>query len=825
MASSLAERFRLSPRWQARLLMALVLYLTLFGGPVVNLVFGLRVFHHALMTLLIGGWLVTLLRRREPLPATPLDWPVAAQVIVFALATAFALDPRISLEAFWRIGLHTLLFYLIVDLMRRHGHRVMLEPVLFAAAAVSLIGLIEFASWYLGLPWLPMFRQGWLSIGGLAHPIPPVIYRLGFTMSGPTALSAYLGLVIPVGLGWLIATRSTETRRGLVLWLIAALVVQGLSFSRGGLLSLAVSLPSLGALILLADPARRAQLGVWLRDWRVRAALAVAFALVLAFGLAWMRTGLSDRRAGDTERLDLWRTGWRIGLDDPLTGVGPYGFGRAMRSYRDPKVTDDRHRTADNYPLTVWAEAGLPGLLTLFWLVGAIAWVGYRRWRGAEGWERVRVAAICAALLGFGVHNLVDAFTDTPHRLPGLVFAAYLVMPFRPEPRLWGGRLRRALPGVLLALVVLSAGGWAVADLAHYHFSRAVALYDRDDLEGALAEIDAARRIDPAMGYYAVQRAQILGELAAADGSYLDQALDAYQTALAFEGTFDLSHANYAALLAQSGDPRAALDEMQQARRINPREPRYTFWVGMFAGAAGEETTAREAYLEALEMSPAWVGSPFWEGTPLRAASRNAFLQAQGAEGLPLDALAALPDVCWPFAPERWAASAEAADLECRGEVALRFEDDPASALPWLSRAIDADPAYPRGYVARAEAYLALGDREAAERDARTAIFLGDGHGYYVLGRLAEAEGDLEAAIEAYAAGGPLIVQPQNWDVTVYMRRGSLFPLPQLDAPGPSRYDFASWMALAGLYTAQGRDEDARVVYDAIHALDPYFSE
>jgi tetratricopeptide (TPR) repeat protein len=126
-------------------------------------------------------------------------------------------------------------------------------------------------------------------------------------------------------------------------------------------------------------------------------------------------------------------------------------------------------------------------------------------------------------------------------------------------------------------------------------------------------------------------------------------------------------------------------------------------------------------------------------------------------------------------------------------------------------------------YALRAEAWLALGDKAGAERDARIAVFLGDGRGFNVLGQLAERAGDLDRAAGYYYQAGPVIVQSQSWEVAVYGRPGSFSYLPQLDAPGPTRYDFGPWIALVRLYTAQGRTDDAQAVYAAIRALDTYY--
>jgi tetratricopeptide (TPR) repeat protein/O-antigen ligase len=819
----------------SRLIFLLILYFTFIGGTfITEHRLWPRIVHQLIVTALLAAWLISLLISRRPFPTTPLDWPIAAFLGVNVLATIFATDPRVSVEALWRIGTHILLLYLLVDRMRAWGARPLLEPLFLSAAVVVLIGLSELMAWYFGLPLLPAFQQGWAQIGGLHDPIPPVMYRLAFTLGDSTGLSAYLALLIPFGLAWGVSTRSAHTRIGLLLWVVGALVVEGLSFSRGGLLSLAVSLPTLAVLLVTGRPKWQSKVISALRDWRILAATIMLAAVIVALGLGWLGQDIAGHRAGDEVRLDLWRSAWLIGRDDPLTGVGPYGFGRALRAVRNNAVTPDHHTTAHNRILQSWAEIGLPGVLALLSLVGAAGWAAIRRWQAADKQERVRVAGAMAGLLGFSVHNLVDTFTATPLILPCLMLVSYLMMPLSSRASAPEGqqpaKTRRLMPVFILAVLVLSVAGWLIADRAHFHFDRSVRLADEEDFNGALAEIRLARRIDPAMGYYAAQEAYYLGMLAADNPTEdtLQEALESYRVVLARDGNYDLLCANYAMLLSRSGDLATALSQMQQAALIQPNEPRYRLWVGLLAEQLGDETTALSAYQDALSTRPDWVASPFWEETSLRMTARDTFRAAYGAEDLPIETFRDMSPACWPTgepAPRRTSEPpSEAVHWLCRGEARMRVDDDPAGALELLDRAVEANPALPGSYLIRAEAYLALGDRADAERDARTAIFLGDWHGFYILGLLAEEAGDITTATRYYAQGGPQMIQLQGWDVAVYNRRGSLMLLPLFDAPSASRYDLTSWAALASLYESQGYPDKAQAVREVIQTFDPYFS-
>ena len=817
----MATTFRRSSPWRARLLTLAALYFTFLGGTfITDLDFWPRVIHHLLVTAILAGWVISLWRRKSALPATPLDWPLAALLGAWLLATIFSVDPRVSAEGLWEIGVLAAFLYILVDLMRLWGARAILEPIFFSAGVVVVMAMMEFVSWYFGLSWwLPTAHQSWPAIGGLTQLIPPTIYRLQYTLSIATYLAGYLSLLMPVGLAWAVSTASSTVRRGLALWLAGAALTMLLAFSRGGLLSLGISIVVFGGLLVIALPDWRARIRVWARDWRVWAAGGLVVAAVAAIAIVWLRGDLFGHAAGDQERLDLFQSAWHIGLAHPLTGTGPSTFGREMRLYRDPTVTGDQFTTAHDVPLQFFAESGLIGLAALAWLVFATGRVAVSRWRAASGAERVRIAGVIAGLAGFGAQNLGDALITIPVLLPLLAFCAYLVMPLTPDTGRADTRVRRIVLGVVSAVIALSAAGWAISDLAQFHFARSVQVAQSGGDLAALAEIDQATRLDPAMGYYAAQRAQYLGTLASQDKTYTRQALDAYDRALHFENTYPLMRANHAVMLRADGQTDAALAEMRAAAALQPNDARYLLGVAELEDDLGRSSDALTDYQRALKLDPGSVGSGYWGQTVVRKQARDAFVKGTGT-AWSAGQLAALDPACWADGAVGRSAQMSADPL-CDGEIALRIRNDPAGALPWLNQAVAADKASPEPYLLRAEAERRVTSATQAEKDARTALFLGDPHAYVTLGRLAETAGNDAEAERDFKSNPPLIIQSQDWDVAVYERRGALAPLPLFDALGPNRYDFEAWLALLDLYNRQDRAGDATSLRNAILRLDP----
>jgi putative inorganic carbon (HCO3(-)) transporter len=116
--------------------------------------------------------------------------------------------------------------------------------------------------------------------------------------------------------------------------------------------------------------------------WRRRSLLLVGAAVfvLLAGGLASPATrhkaSLSHITSG---RSTLVSTGMKVALHHPVLGVGVGGFKRAYADLAHLKGKDPKAAASHTTPITVAAEAGLPGLLLLLWLVATALLLAFRR--------------------------------------------------------------------------------------------------------------------------------------------------------------------------------------------------------------------------------------------------------------------------------------------------------------------------------------------------------------------------------------------------------------------------------------------------------------
>jgi O-antigen ligase len=183
----------------------------------------------------------------------------------------------------------------------------------------------------------------------------------------PNYLAAGLVAAIALAAGLLPSIRDPIARLGLVASIVAIAAALAATESRGGLIG---ALVAIVAAVVLARRQRlqAAAFGV--------CAIAAAAAFCLATPGALHRVTSFD--AGGDGRAELWKVGWRMTEDHPVTGVGLAAFQTEAKNYvREPGslelvrlIVDEPHVTHNVY-LQQLAETGVVGLVLLLAVIGA----------------------------------------------------------------------------------------------------------------------------------------------------------------------------------------------------------------------------------------------------------------------------------------------------------------------------------------------------------------------------------------------------------------------------------------------------------------------
>lgn len=783
----------------------------------------------------LGAWIIVSWRRRASWPRTALDLPLLAWMAAALLSTPFSVDLRTSLNAIWQLAIWLLLLWLLVSAVRRGWETRLWQSIYLAGGVVCLLAATELVSWYLGLPLLPAFQQGWPEIGGLLDPIPPAIYRIEFTLSHSTVLSAFLALLVPPAICFALSSRVRDVRMGMLLWLAAAVVILGFTSSRGGILALGVSLP-----LLVVGTTQSPQLQNRWFSWskgKRRAALAAILILGLIAVVAagyFVTSRMGERTSGDAVRQDLWRSGFSLLQAHPITGVGVGAFGHAVRQVRDPLLARDQIATAHNVYLNTGAEMGIAGLLAGGWLLLTLVVIWWKRWKtrspGSASWWRVLGAG--AALAGLAAQMMVETFTEPAVLLPAIIYVALIVAPDSAEqqPR---SRGQRWLWAVALLLLLSGALGKAWDTWAYAQFRQSVRAIQEGDVDKAVAAAERAASRDRWLPLYECHLAYLNSmEGIHGEGMALTAALEHYDTCLggmAVPGWLD--QLNMATVQWLTGQKSEARQSVQQVTANTPLE--WLPWLnrGLWAEEEGHQEDAVTSYGRVLALAPQLAGSPFWKeaarmdwwpeivaaGEKSSGDSTTWRWQVLLAAGLHDQAVAELGS--WL---DEHPTDATAMSLLGEALVAL---GRPAEAVAWLDQSLASAPAQAVSYVSRAEAETALGLYDYATRDLRTALFVEPSARVHLgLARLARETGAEDLAEVEYSRAQRVVSVPQKYHPVLYQRLGWSIPLPQVIWIG-NRYDGEIALEWGDLLEARGDTETAASVYKAALDLDPFLEE
>ena len=324
---------------------------------------------------------------------TALDWGVLTLVLIAATSLIWAEHSREAAREFRTVVLEAAIFYgllrsMLPGLLKAgkkagagEGWRVV-DAWVLGGALIALVGLIQ---------WI--FGENLITAEGVG--------RVRGFYGSPNNLALYLGRVFPLVVA--ISAWGQSVRRRW-LYLLASLLMAGallLTYSRGAWI---VGVPA--SLLFLAALRSRRTLAT------VVGVLAVAAVIILLVVGTGRLTSLLDAGSGTTFfRVQLWRSSLGMIQDHPLLGVGLDNFLYAYRSsYVQPTAWAEFDLShPHNFVFDFWLRLGLPGLLTIIWLLLAFyreAWVSYRGLQ--EGNVRLLVVGLMAGMVNFVAHGLVD---------------------------------------------------------------------------------------------------------------------------------------------------------------------------------------------------------------------------------------------------------------------------------------------------------------------------------------------------------------------------------------------------------------------------------
>lgn len=307
-------------------------------------------------------------------PRLGIEWPLLAFVAWALIDIAFSQDPAESLRHAKRFLLLPAIWLFAAAAAQPRLRASLLVALAAGSAGVAAFGILQYLRGPGGLAGRAMLTQGYMTAGGLM--MLCALTLLAFCLRPGTAGSRRW--LLPALALTLAALVFTHTRNA---WL---------GFAAGALLSFLLVRPRLAPLVL---------------------------GLILAAGLLApagyrerLLSSFDPRHPHNVQRVIMWRTGWSLVADYPLTGVGDLDLKRIYRARHAGEQVEIKGHLHSN-PVMFAVLWGWPGLLLALGFLGSLAWQLGRRWRalgalgerappGVAGWTLAALAAWLGFMLG-----------------------------------------------------------------------------------------------------------------------------------------------------------------------------------------------------------------------------------------------------------------------------------------------------------------------------------------------------------------------------------------------------------------------------------------
>jgi hypothetical protein len=328
--------------------------------------------------------------------------------------TAFSIFPGATSAGWFWVALSTVLFFVIGRLSLADGRRRWSYT-----APLLVIGTVE-------------------AIWGLAQSAVEGREVAG-TFESPDHLAAMLGMMLPLGIGGLLAAvTSAPVAQSVVtpmlrsaMWLLTSVVLAAgiaASFSRTGVLA------TLAALLVMVTLELARRVG------RYRRLIVSAGVLVVLAGMTWFAVMPVGERSGEASaakangRHATWGETGRLVAAYPLAGVGLGNFHPAILRYQRAS-TELSVATPRNELMLLLAELGLAGSAMVLTLFVAVL-VRAARTALSPGDPDARLLALgCAGgLVAIGVHGLAGVETYDPSHALVLAWVGGLGASVPPVP-------------------------------------------------------------------------------------------------------------------------------------------------------------------------------------------------------------------------------------------------------------------------------------------------------------------------------------------------------------------------------------------------------
>ncbi len=300
-----------------------------------------------------------------------------------------------------RLGLYAFLSLIGFDLLQRdEGNRfrnLLVGTMISSALLVSILGFFQL-KYFPSFFDLELYLEGW----------DPHIGRLLSTWFDPNFVGGFLAFMLPVILGVsLYYFHRQKTKKSLVLGAIAFIVLVAiyLTFSRSAYLALILGM---GTFTLIKS--RK---------------LLVAFVMLMVLGFSFSErvqertlgavdsaknlVGLNEQKPMDATsqfRVDSWMIALELIKENPIMGVGYGRYAQAVNEQGMGIGLEVHSSTgSDSSLLTIWAQAGLVGLISYLAIVFVAAVIAIKRSWKKNDFNAYLILGLLSGFAGMMIHS------------------------------------------------------------------------------------------------------------------------------------------------------------------------------------------------------------------------------------------------------------------------------------------------------------------------------------------------------------------------------------------------------------------------------------
>ncbi len=618
-----------------------------------------------LLCFAIAG-LLNLWRREQPfyLLGSGFDWAIASGLVTLCLSTMFSQFPNqsmwYSLTAFgYFAALYVTNNFLHRTSSPKTGEKSEREsailPILRFQGLLGFAVIIESLVLWISQSWLPRLANfAKLNQWGLnlSYDFSDLESRNWAPMGHQNYVAGFLMLVLPIFASLAIAQKGIWRS----LWLTAiglGLIDLYTTSSRGGFLGL-------GAIVLygIIVALFRNRGDRWLVFWGSSGAIAI-FGFLIATNnrlrslVSGLITSFTNPAQGSGEllfRTIAADTGWRMGLDHWLFGVGAgsaimfYQQYRPQWAGREAEILFQLHST----PVHLWAELGIGAVITFVFLLVAITALFIKlhkspTWQ-ANPQEQAIAYGLFGSLIGYGMLAITDYQLDVPAISGSLVIVlanlAYLgqvhtgeliSLGHQKQPRFWLAMIATVYLGAAIAWLVPVNTAWQASSVGFINLSTAkldLETGKQEYLPEAIASIDKfqsrlkfAHQLAPWEPYYPYQLGWNLADLGITypnlpqSPAWRKDGLAWIKTAIATNPHNEVGYNASAWLSLQQNSASSNQEAETYFRRgleLFPLKRSLSFGLGVSLLRQGKTTEAIAAMTTEVINDPIFITSPIW---------------------------------------------------------------------------------------------------------------------------------------------------------------------------------------------------------------------